>query len=394
VPPNPIPIEYPTNAGYLWRNGEAYHYDGTQIPPSCWAPGASTGSLSMMRSLPVKNQTSRKSYAALSAGTATRDLPNCYTPSVTMSASITVTPGQGTQVYAVEDSPPAGWTVSDINGSGGWDNVKNKVKWGPFFDSNNRTLTYKVTPPSDETGAKAFSGTASFDGTNVIIGGDLTVGDCSTSLIILQSPFDKTAYDTCSLYSLPAFSWTVMESFKGYETQFSLDSDFISPIKVRASGTQSTITSATWKKVLLLPGNDGGTVYWKVVGTRANRTTFTSEVRSIIVEPSEPVGTPTISPTSKTPLPELSWQNNCNTKFKVWFGSDESFSEKRGYSFSVRNPNDNKGEFTKLLTSGQWKAIRRVVRDISGSTIYWYGESWDGLGRYNKTDVMNFVLTD
>jgi hypothetical protein len=39
-------------------------------------------------------------------------------------------------------------------------------------------------------------------------------------------------------------------------------------------------------------------------------------------------------------------------------------------------------------------AIRRVVRNVSGSTIYWYVESWDGLRKYNKTNVMNFVLTD
>jgi len=181
VPPNAIPIEYPTNAGYLWRNGEVYHHDATRIAPSCWVPGAGAGSLSVMRNLSLKNQTSLRSQVVLSTGTATRDLPNCYTPSVVMPVSITVTPGQGTQVYAVEDSPPAGWTVSDINKNGGWDNVKKKVKWGPFFDHNNRTLTYKVTPPSDETGTKTFSGAASFDGKNVVIGGELILGRCTSS---------------------------------------------------------------------------------------------------------------------------------------------------------------------------------------------------------------------
>jgi hypothetical protein len=312
-----------------------------------------------------------------------------------MSISIAVTPGQGTQVYAVEESPPAGWTLSDINEGGGWDSVKKKVKWGPFFDTNNRTLTYKVIPPSGETGAKTFSGTASFDGTNLAIGGYLTVGDCSKSVIILQSPFDKTAFDTCSLYSLPAFSWTVMEAFKGYEIQFSLDSNFSSiPVKVKATGTQATMTSTTWKKVLLLPGGNGGTVYWRVVGTRTNRTTFASEPYSIIVDSSQPVATPTISLTSKTSLPELSWQDNCNIKFKAWFGNDDSFSKKSGYSFSIKNPTDNEGEFTKALTSGQWKTIRKLVGDVSGSPIYWKVESWDGLGMYNKTGVISFVLTD
>jgi len=209
--------------------------------------------------------------------------------------------------------------------------------------------------------------------------------------IILQSPFDKTAYDTCSLYSLPAFSWTVMEAFKGYEIQFSLDSDFISPIKVRASGTQATITSATWKKVLMLLGSDGGTVYWRVVGTRVNRTTFTSEVRSIFIEPPQPVENSTISPTSKTSIPYLSWQNNCNNKFKVWFGSDSQFLKKVSLSFNLKNPLQ---AFAQVLKSSQWSSIKKLVGNESGRTIFWYVESWDGLGSYAKTDMMNFVLLE
>jgi hypothetical protein len=93
-------------------------------------------------------------------------------------------------------------------------------------------------------------------------------------------------------------------------------------------------------------------------------------------------------------LPALSWENNCNIKFKVWFGSDDAFSKKTIYSFNIKSPNDNEGNFTKNLTLGQWKAIRRLIGDQNGSTIYWYVESWDGLGRYNKTEVMDFVLTD
>jgi hypothetical protein len=64
------------------------------------------------------------------------------------------------------------------------------------------------------------------------------------------------------------------------------------------------------------------------------------------------------------------------------------------HTFNIKNPNDNGGIFTKLLRKSQWKAIRRVVGDTPGSTIYWYVESWDGLGRYAKTGVMSFVLTD
>jgi hypothetical protein len=146
--------------------------------------------------------------------------------------------------------------------------------------------------------------------------------------------------------------------------------------------------------VLLLPGSDGGTIYWRVVGTRANKTTFTSEISSIIVGASDPVEDATISSASKGSIPELSWQNNCNIKFKAWFGGDDTFSKKSTYSFSMKNPIDNGGYFVKTLSPNYWKSIRRLVGDITGSTIYWYVESWDGLGRYANTDVMSFDLTD
>ena len=37
-------------------------------------------------------------------------------------------------------------------------------------------------------------------------------------------------------------------------------------------------------------------------------------------------------------------------------------------------------------------AVRRLVGDETGSTIYWYVESWDGLGRNARTETMNFLL--
>jgi hypothetical protein len=105
------------------------------------------------------------------------------------------------------------------------------------------------------------------------------------------------------------------------------------------------------------------------------------------------VGDPEISPTIKGDLPILSWQNNCNTKFKVWFGNDE-FGKKTSLSFSVKNPGDNGGTFAKPLTSSQWSSIRKLVGDVSGNPIFWYVESWDGLKRYARTGGMSFELTD
>ena len=152
VGPDPIPIGYVTNAGLLWKTGECYCYDGTP-EPQCWYSAACSGQISMM--------------ASGSIGPIEWDFtPSTYIAESPVSVSITVTPEAGTQVYAVEDSPPAGWTVSNITEGGAWDDVNKKVKWGLFFDANVRTLTYDAIPPTGETGEKAFLGTASFDGTD------------------------------------------------------------------------------------------------------------------------------------------------------------------------------------------------------------------------------------
>jgi hypothetical protein len=39
VGPSPIPISYVTRSGYLWRMGEAYHYDRT-VDATVWPSNA------------------------------------------------------------------------------------------------------------------------------------------------------------------------------------------------------------------------------------------------------------------------------------------------------------------------------------------------------------------
>ena len=217
--------------------------------------------------------------------------------------------------------------------------------------------------------------------------------------IALSAPLNGSVFDCCSLSTPPIFGWSSEESFKGYEIQFSLNQGFSSipvktKVKVNESTNEAAFPAASWKKVMTMPGTSGGTVYWRVQGKRANGTTGLSEVFWLGIDPSEAVGNPALSPTSKSALPVLSWTNNCDTKFKVWFGSDESLTKKVPYSFTVKNPNEDGGVFSQGLASAQWKAVRKLVNDVVGSTIYWYVESWDGLNRYSKTDVMSFDLTD
>jgi hypothetical protein len=151
---------------------------------------------------------------------------------------------------------------------------------------------------------------------------------------------------------------------------------------------------------LLLPGVDGGGVYWTVIGTKKDKTTVAGDIFSFGVAGAEPVANPEISQTSKTaqPPPTLSWENQCNTKFKAWFGNSADLqkpgAKKIAFSFAVKDPNGNQGVFTKVLTSSQWSSIRRLGGDVTGAVLYWYVESSDTLGRQKITDVMTFVLTD
>jgi len=213
--------------------------------------------------------------------------------------------------------------------------------------------------------------------------------------IVLASPKEGTAFDPCSLYGPPTFEWTAEEPFKSYEIQFSPSSDFgkISK-KIKATSTSLLISSTLWKGVLLLPEKSGGTVYWRVVGTRADKTIATSQPFSMLASPPEPVQSPNLSTTSRSALPELTWENACNVKFKVWFGNDPDFKKRTILNFNLKNPLDNGGVFQSTLTSRQWETIRKLVGDQTGETLYWYIECWDGLGRYSKTDAMNFKLTD
>lgn len=111
------------------------------------------------------------------AQSATRELPDTFVPpGATMTVSIVVTPPGGVVVFGAEDRPPEGWSVSNISHSGTFDLPSGKVKWGPFFAPSIPTaLSYDVLPPGEAGGANCFAGTASFDGLDQTIGGDLCI---------------------------------------------------------------------------------------------------------------------------------------------------------------------------------------------------------------------------
>jgi parallel beta-helix repeat protein len=131
-----------------------------------------------------------------------RDLPAYPVDWPLWQVRILIHPESPVSVYAVEDTPPSGWTpdINSINEGGTWDQARGKVKWGTFPDSNTRVLTYELAVPTGTVGCHAFSGVFSFDGFSQPTGGEdeICVG--------WEHPAD-TDFDWC----------LVVEEVTGYE---------------------------------------------------------------------------------------------------------------------------------------------------------------------------------
>jgi hypothetical protein len=213
--------------------------------------------------------------------------------------------------------------------------------------------------------------------------------------ISLEFPDDYEYFGTCSIYSdPPLFGWKASEPFSLFDIQFSehLSFDDVLQFEVMWPKAQLSLSREEWKEILLITGALPAGVYWRVVGKREDGTVETSDVQSIAIRV-DSAGGPNFSPTNRRSKPTLTWQTNCNTRFKVVFSSDSSFSKKT-YSFGIEHPSGAEGTVSKTLTTLQWLKIKMLVKNKKGSTIYWYIESWDVLERHANSDVMSFVLAD
>ena len=281
--------------------------------------------------------------------------------------------------------------------------VQYKFDWGDGTESGWLAVgTTSASKSWSSAGTKSVKVKARCSGDTSVESGWSVIQSVNISAapsITLIAPSDGQTFTACSYYDLPTFQWNVSGTFKTIELQFSTQNDFAaSLIKVKGSVTSSSLTmkSSTWKKILLLPGTSGGTVFWKVVGTLTDKakTKVESSVSSLLIGGPQAVGNPQLSHYNRTatPPPTISWLNNCNIKFKAWFGSDSNFTKKKSFSFTDSAPTDNGGVFSKELSSSKWSSIRKLVGDASGAKIHWYVESWDALNRKSTTSAMSFEL--
>jgi subtilisin family serine protease len=290
--------------------------------------------------------------------------------------------GNPTLVFGRVDAPAAPYTLVSDSCSGTSLPLSGACTLRVHFSpSTIGSFNAALTVPSNDPFNKVL--TISLKGEGILI-------------INLLAPTDPLPVDPCSIKVPPAFDWEVFASFASYELQFSPDPNFGSvPLRIKVSKTSSyTPTPAQWKKVLAIPGPEGGPIYWRVVGIASGGVRNASGERSILMPGPQPAENPAISPVSRGQLPTLSWQNQCNVKFKVWFGNDAGFSRKTSLPYHTSDPLSNGGVFSKGLTLSQWLGIRRLVGNQPGAKVFWHVESWDGLNRYAVTETMSFVLTD
>lgn len=173
-----------------WSSGEVFrfledgrHDESFQVDAQAVVAIVQTvdGQLLLGGAFTTVNGVARPGLARLCGGTAPdgsvrRVLPPYYAPGEPLTVQVEVSPAVGTDAVAVEDAPPEGWTVSEISHHGFFDARTGKVKFGPFFDAEARTLTYRVVPPVDAHGEVRFDGRASADGDLLPILGDEQIG--------------------------------------------------------------------------------------------------------------------------------------------------------------------------------------------------------------------------
>ena len=108
-------------------------------------------------------------------GAAQRMLPGSVGAENDFEVSVVVTPPGAVSVYAVEERIPDGLIPFAIGEGGQFDAVSASIKWGPFFDTLERTLRYRLRPGQDSGEILSFAGSLSLDGQSQSIGGGSTV---------------------------------------------------------------------------------------------------------------------------------------------------------------------------------------------------------------------------
>jgi len=100
--------------------------------------------------------------------------------------------------YAIDEEPPAGWTISD-SGTGNISEAGH-IKWILIQGASNITYQYKVLVPCDALGIYSFDGTYMFESDTEE---QTILGDTNVDVQQLTQTFDISLYSGWNLISLP-----------------------------------------------------------------------------------------------------------------------------------------------------------------------------------------------
>jgi hypothetical protein len=174
-------------------------------------------------------------------------------------------------------------------------------------------------------------------------------------------------------------------------------------IKVAAGSATGTTnswkpSSWIWKTIMKASNNNGSIrpIYWKLVGTKSDRTKVESDVRSFSIGPptaqvvaiNTPLGGAILDPAIP---PTFDFDTSCNTKFRVEISSLSDFSvstQIKSFNFTVSNPNLVLC-MQKTLSSFQWDSVKKL---IGAGTGYFRIKAWDGLNRGTVSETRQFTI--
>jgi hypothetical protein len=92
-----------------------------------------------------------------------RDAPARFTPGEEFEIQLDADPSALTEAFAIEEALPPDWTFLSATEGGVFDPVTRKVKWGPFPDSTQRTLSLIAIPPATGDRTAALRGGGVFN---------------------------------------------------------------------------------------------------------------------------------------------------------------------------------------------------------------------------------------
>lgn len=241
--PNPIPIDYVTRAGTLWKGGELYKQDlaAASGAPLWWVNAAGGGGKLMSFGEAAKSGLRRLASTPpppteAKEPTANRALPAFFDGASPLTVIVTADPGDSASAYAVEETPPTGWSVSGVSDDGEFVAASGTVRWGPFFDAQTRSLSYVLTPATTGSTEMSFAGTASFDGASLTIGG-------ATALSLVPDVNALAARFTGVQFSAASGFHAVLRGVPGqtYQLEVSTDLSHWSPLMTQTAGADGNL---------------------------------------------------------------------------------------------------------------------------------------------------------